>query len=408
MAVKLYNIGVNYNKANVKIRSDFSLSIEKQQNLLLEAKAKGIEGIIVVSTCNRTEITGFANHPFELIKFLCDNSNGTVEDFVKYATIYKGNEAVQHLFEIASGLKSQILGDYEIIGQLKKAYLLAQKLKTINTYLEKLINLVLQASKKVKNQTVISSGTTTVAYAATQYIVNTSPDYNKNKILIYGLGKIGTNTCKNLLKYNVNNNIHIINRTHYKSVDFSKTHENTIVKKIENLDTEITDTDILIVSTGAESPTITLANIPKDKKLLILDLSIPKNVSSDVLNNKNVSLVNVDELSVITDKTLSDRKKEIPKVQAIITTYREEFNQWLEHREFMPAVNELKKALLSIQNSNIKYHKKKITNLNEEHAEIISSKMIEKITAQFVKHLKNDKTSVNQSIDVVGKIFNNH
>jgi len=408
MAVKLYNIGVNYNKANVKIRSGFSLSIKKQENLLLEAKAKGIEGIIVVSTCNRTEITGFANHPFELIKLLCDNSNGTVEDFVKYATIYKENDAVQHLFEIASGLKSQILGDYEIIGQLKKAYLLAQKLKTTNTYLEKLMSLVLQASKKVKNQTVISSGTTTVAYAATQYIVNTSPDYNENKILIYGLGKIGTNTCKNILRYNVNNSIHIINRTHYKSVDFSKTHKNTIAKKIENLDTEIKDADILIVSTGAESPTITLANIPKDKKLLILDLSIPRNVSSDVLNNKNVSLVNVDELSLITDKTLSDRKKEIPKVQAIITTYREEFNQWLEHREFMPAVNELKKALLSIQNSNIKYHKKKITNLNEEHAEIISSKMIEKITAQFVKHLKNDKTSVNQSIDVVGKIFNNH
>ena len=405
-ATKLYNVGVSYKKADVEHRSAFSLSKQKQEELLKDAKAKGIEGVIVVSTCNRTELTGFAKHPFELISLLCDHSNGTVEDFVKYSNIYKGGQAIQHLFEIGTGLDSQILGDYEIVGQLKQAYLQAQKFKTTNAYLERLMNLVLQASKDVKNQTQLSSGTTSVAYAAVQYIIQNVESYNSKRILVYGLGEIGKNACKNLLEYTENNNVHLVNRTHAKSLEFAEAHENVAVNTFENLDVEIEDADVLIVSTGADTPTITTKHIKQDKQLLILDLSMPENVGPEVRNFSGITLVNVDELSKITDETLANRKKEIPKAQSIITGYKEEFNEWLAHRKFTPAVNALKESLQTMQNEIIDFHSKKFADFNPQQAELITSKMIQKITTQFVKHLKDDDTSINQSINVVQKIFN--
>ncbi|SHH58835.1 glutamyl-tRNA reductase [Wenyingzhuangia marina] len=406
IGTKLYNIGVSYKKADVETRSAFSLSKQKQIALLKDAKSKGIDGVMVVSTCNRTEITGFAKHPFELISLLCEHSNGTVEDFVKFSNIYKSSEAILHLFKIGTGLESQILGDYEIVGQLKQAYQIAQKYGTINTYLERLMNSVLQASKEVKNQTELSSGTTSVAYAATQYIIENVENYNSKRVLVYGLGEIGKNACKNLLEYTENNNIHLINRTHSKAIEFSEVHQNIAINTFENLEVEIEDADILIVSTGSDMPTITTKNISKDKSILILDLSMPENVHKDVKSYENVTLVNVDQLSKITDKTLEKRTAEVPKAMLIINKHKQDFNEWVMHRKFTPAVNALKESLLAIQHDELDLHKKRLEGFNEEHAEIITSRMIQKITTQFVKHLKDENTSVNQSIDVVSKIFN--
>ena len=403
---KLYNVGVSYKKADVETRSAFSLSKQKQISLLKDAKSKGIDGVMVVSTCNRTEITGFAKHPFELISLLCEHSNGTVEDFVKFSNIHKGAEAIQHLFNIGTGLESQILGDYEIVGQLRQAYQLAQKYGSINTYLERLMNAVLQASKEVKNNTALSSGTTSVAYAATQYIIDNVDNYNSKRVLVYGLGTIGKNACKNLLEYTDNNNIHLINRTHAKALEFGDVHKNVAINTCENLDVEIEDADILIVSTGAELPTITSKNINTNKKLLILDLSMPENVDKEVKSYEDITLINVDELSKITDKTLARRQEEVPKAQKIINKHKQEFAYWLDHRKFTPAVTALKESLQSIQEDELNFHQKKIDGFNTEHAEQITSRIIQKITTQFVKHLKDENTSVDQSIEIVSKIFN--
>ncbi len=403
---KLYNVGVSYKKADVETRSAFSLSKQKQISLLKDAKSKEIDGVVVLSTCNRTEITGFAKHPFELIGLLCEHSNGTVEDFVKFSNVFKGSEAIQHLFNIGTGLESQILGDYEIVGQLRQAYQLAQKYGTVNTYLERLMNCVLQASKDVKNNTELSSGTTSVAYAATQYIIENVPNYNSKRVLVYGLGEIGKNACKNLLEYTENNNIHLINRTHARAVEFSETHQNVAINTCENLDVEIEDADILIVSTGAELPTITKKNIGATKRLLILDLSMPENVDKEVKKLENITLVNVDELSKITDKTLAKRESEIPQAKLIINKHKQDFADWLDQRKFTPAVAALKTSLQTIQEDEINFHQKKIEGFNAEHAEQITSRIIQKITTQFVKHLKDEGTSVDQSIEIVSKIFN--
>ncbi len=401
----LYNIGVSYKKADAHTRGRYSLSKENQIELLKEAKEIGFEGIFILSTCNRTEITGFAEHPYQLIQLLCKYSDGNVEEFARISNVYKGNEAINQLFRIGTGLESQILGDYEIVGQLKLAFKLAKKYLTINAHLERLVNLVLQASKKVKNTTQLSSGTTSVSYAAVQYIIQNIPSYNSKNILVFGLGKMGKHTCMNLAEYTKNKTVCLINRTEEKAISFVKEHTSIRNSSIENLTEEIANSDILIVSTGSDTPTVTKEHLSIDKEILILDLSMPENVDTSVSEYENVSLVNVDELSKITLETLSTRQKEVPIAEEIIEDYKEEFNDWLNNRKLVPAINALKESLEAIQKDEINFQKKKIKNFDETQAEILTNRFIQKITTQFVKHLKEEETSVNDSIQIMSKVF---
>jgi glutamyl-tRNA reductase len=400
-----YNIGVSYKKADAEMRGKFSVSKENQAALLNSAKERGITSIFIISTCNRTEIFGFANRPCLLIELLCDFSEGTVIEFNAICNIHKDQEAISHLFKIGTGLESQILGDYEIVGQLRQSFKLAKQLNTTNSYIERLVNSVLQASKRVKNGTKLSSGTTSVSYAAIQYIIKNLPDYDSKNILVFGLGKMGKHTCKNLAEYTQNKQVCLINRTEEKAIQFVKEHKSIRKSVIENLTEEIAIADVLILSTGADKPTITKEHIAKNKKILILDLSMPENVAKDVADLNGVSLVNVDALSKITDETLAIRQQEIPLAEKIIETHNEEFNSWLNHRRFTPAIAALKESLEIIKKDEINFQKKKISNFDENQAEILTSRFIQKITTQFVKHLKDEKTSVSESIEVLQKVF---
>ncbi len=402
---QFFNIGVSYKKADAFTRGKFSLSKENQIALLNLSKEKNLEGVFVLSTCNRTEISGFAERPCQLIELLCEFSEGTIQEFAQISNVYKDFEAINHLFRIGTGLESQILGDYEIVGQLKQSFKLAKKCNTANAYTERLINSILQASKKVKNETKISSGTTSVSYAAVQYIIKNLPDFNAKNVLVFGLGKMGKHTCKNLAEYTKINSVSLINRTEEKALSFAKENSNIRSSKIENLKEEINKADVLIVSTGADNATITNEHICKDKELLILDLSLPENVDKEVSKNKNITLVNVDELSKITDETLAVRQKEVPLAESIIETHQNEFIEWLNHRRFTPTIAAVKQSLESIKNDEINFHKKKLQNFDEDQAEILTSRIIQKITTQFVKHLKEEETSVSQSLQVIGKVF---
>jgi glutamyl-tRNA reductase len=197
-----YAVGLSYKKADAEMRGKFSLDKKAKTNLMHQAKADGLESLVVTSTCNRTEIYGFAQHPFQLIKLLCENSQGTVEDFQKVAFVYKNQEAITHMFRVGTGLDSQILGDFEIISQLKSAFVLSKTHELANAYLERLVNAVIQASKKIKTETEISSGATSVSFAAVQYIFRNVSDISSKNILLFGTGKIGRNTCENLVKHN--------------------------------------------------------------------------------------------------------------------------------------------------------------------------------------------------------------
>jgi glutamyl-tRNA reductase len=399
-----YAIGLSYKKADAAMRGKFSLDDKAKLNLLHQAKTEGLESLIVTSTCNRTEIYGFAQHPFQLIKLLCENSQGTVEDFQKVAFVYKNKEAISHMFRVGTGLDSQILGDFEIISQLKNAFVQSKELNLANAFLERLVNAVIQASKKIKTDTEISSGATSVSFASVQYIFKNVEDIASKKILLFGTGKIGRNTCENLVKHSKHEHITLINRTKDKAEKIAKK-LNVIVKEYSDLQLEIQKADVLVVATGALNPRVDKAILNLKKPLLILDLSIPKNVNENVKDIKGVTLVHMDELSQMTDETLENRKKHIPAAEAIIETIKDEFIAWTKQRKFAPTIHALKAKLNTIKEGELNFQRKKLANFDEEQAELITARIIQKITNHFANHLKDDETMVDESIEWIEKIF---
>lgn len=399
-----YSVGLSYKKADAEVRGQFSLDAVAKTRLLEQAKNEGIESLIVTSTCNRTEIYGFAEHPFQLIKLICDNSNGSVDGFQKVGFVYKNQEAINHLFRVGTGLDSQILGDFEIISQIKTSFVHSKSLGLANTFMERLVNAVIQASKRIKNETEISSGATSVSFASVQYILKNVEDISNKNILLFGTGKIGRNTCENLVKHTKNEHITLINRTKDKAEKLAGK-LNLIVKDYSELHLELQKADVVVVATGAQNPTVDKAILNLKKPLLILDLSIPKNVHENVEELEGVTLIHMDYLSQLTDETLENRKLHIPAAEAIIEEIKEEFVTWMKGRKFAPTINALKEKLNAIKTSELDFQSKKIADFNEAQAEIISNRIIQKITTHFANHLKDEDTMVDESIEWIEKVF---
>lgn len=402
--VYFYAIGLSYKKADATLRGLFAIDQAARTLVLQQAKNEGIEHLLLSSTCNRTEIYGFAEHPYQLIKLLCDNSKGSVQAFQEVGYIYKNKEAVHHMFRVGTGLDSQILGDFEIISQLKLGFAASKAMGMVNAYLERLVNAVIQASKKVKTETEISSGATSVSFASVQYIIKNVSDIGSKNILLFGTGKIGRNTCENLVKHSKNEQITLINRTKDKAERLARK-LNVVVKDYADLHLELQNADVVVVATGAQNPTVDKALLNLKKPLLILDLSVPRNVHENVQDIPGVSLVDLDQLSQITDETLEKRKSQIPAAEAIINEVESEFIDWTKQRKFAPTIHALKQKLNQIKESELTVQRKKSTDFNEEQAELISARIIQKITNHFASHLKEDDTLVEESIEWIEKVF---
>lgn len=340
--------GINYKKTEAELRSLFAINNDQYNTILSKATSFELEEVFVLSTCNRTEIYGLTDDASDLINLLCLHTLGNVELFNKSAYIKKGTEAIEHIFNVGAGLDSQILGDYEIVGQLKSAAKFSKQHNFLGAYFERLINSVLQSSKLIKNKTQLSGGTVSVSFAAAQYIKKHIKNISNKKIVLLGTGKIGSNTCKNLIDYLGTKNITLINRSPEKAIELAK---ELCVKSadINDLNTEIESADIILVATNAETPVILSSHIQTDKPKLIIDLSIPFNVEESLRNLPNITMVNVDELSKLKDATLKKREAEIPKAKAIVAEAMQEFFEWCEMRRHVPMLKDLKTKLKELQ-----------------------------------------------------------
>ncbi len=371
-------IGINYKKTDASLRGAFAVNNEQYDQLLAIAPDYGLNEFFILSTCNRTEIYGFAASPKQLTSLLCRVTAGDEATFNSISYTKNNRSAIEHLFNVAAGLDSQILGDYEILGQIKIAVKNAKAQGFIGPFMERLINSVLQASKAIKTHTALSGGTVSVSFAAVQYlreyfegptntpgmrcpssahmmtpatiehyIAKNKINIEDKKIVLLGTGKIGKSTCRNLVDYLNTHNITLINRTE----ETAKNLANELGLKsatIENLEAEMADADIILVSTSAAEPVIVANHLANKGKKLVIDFSIPCNVSADAQKLNNVHFVDVDILSKIKDETLSQRKAEVPKAVAIINDIINEFTEWYDLRKHVPVLKAVKSKLREI------------------------------------------------------------
>jgi glutamyl-tRNA reductase len=339
-----YVAGINYKKSDASVRGQFAIGSVQYENILQKAGEQGLNEVFVLSTCNRTEIYGFAFCSHQLVELLCSETAGDSETFRQAAYVKSGMDAIEHVFHVGAGLDSQILGDYEIVGQLKNAVKFSKERGFVGAFVERLINCVLQSSKLIKNNTELSGGTVSVSFAAVQYIKQAVASPSEKNILLLGIGKIGRNTCKNLVDYLDTHKITLINRSPEKAEELAE-ELGLRSASLENLHREIAKADIILVATNSPEPTILKEHVEGHSRKLIIDLSIPYNVHEEAQRLPNVQLVNVDELSRLKDETLRMRMAEVPKAKAIITEIMGEFDEWYKMRRHVPMLKDLKVKL---------------------------------------------------------------
>jgi glutamyl-tRNA reductase len=389
---RFYAVGVSHKTATIDHRGYFSLSDSQLHALFLDAKEKGIQDLLLINTCNRTEIYAWTFSDTELVELLCTHSEGTQESYNKIGYSFEDEKGIHHLFRVGTGLESQILGDFEIIGQIKQSFYRSKKMGLAQGNLERLTNSVIQASKRIKTETQISSGATSVAFASVQYILKNVRDIAQKNILLFGTGKIGANTCENLVKHSQNDHIVLINRTQEKAEKIAGKFP-VQVKPFGELTASILESDVLIVATSSQKPTITADLIHNNKPLLILDLSLPRNVDPLLKDRPNTQVIHLDELSQITDATFEKRKKFIPQAEGILDEVKLEFLEWLELRKYVPTLKAFREKI-KVPNQNLEQISKKE-----------SEYMAQKIMGQIAAYLRSNPHKAEETVHLLKDVF---
>lgn len=379
-------LSISYEKADAEVRSKFAFFEDHIKSFVNELHQSNLGDAFVVSTCNRTEIYATTPNYLLIAEHFCKVTGVDMMEFMQYVNIHKREKALNHLFRVAGGLESQILGDFEIIGQIKNAYNRFKKVKSqSNPYLERAINSAIQISKRIKNETGISNGAASVSYAAVHYILNYQNQLADKNILLLGVGEIGQNTVENLMKHLQNPKVKIANRTTETAEKIAKKY-NVPHINYADFEEELKQTDILIVATGASQPVVRAEHIPEGKKMLIIDLSIPNNVEKILGERPEIQLIDVDALSQRISDTMEQRKKEIPKAEEIITEMSKDFADWEKKRKMAPNIHEFKATLKNMELNEMHNIYKKHRYIKIEDMEL-SEKMIQKITNRFAKFI---------------------
>ena len=379
-------LSISFEKADAETRGKFSFFDENIKGFVNDIHEQNLGDAFVVSTCNRTEIYTTTPNYLLVAELYCKTIGVSLTDFMQYVNILKREEALNHLFRVSAGLESQIIGDFEIIGQIKNAYHRFKKEKqNSNPYLERAINSAIQISKRIKNETGISNGATSVAYAAVHYILKNQTQISDKNILLLGVGEIGQNTVENLIKHVYQPKVKIANRSLDTAEKIADKYQIPHIE-FDHFQEELGKTDILIVATGAQNPIINKTHFPNGKETLVIDLSIPNNVEKNITENKNVSLVDVDQLSQHITETMLQRQNEIPKAEEIIKEMTKDFTEWEKKRKLAPNIHHFKAVLKNMERNEMHdiHRKHKYVDVKDMQ---LSDKMIQKITNRFAKYI---------------------
>lgn len=399
-------VGVNHWEATIDVRERFSLTNAQKEELIQGAEREGLHSLFVISTCNRTEIFAREATPQEIIRLLIAYSGTTLEEFHNYGFEKEGQRAVEHLFQVTVGLDSQILGDLQVVKQVKEAYERSSRLDAVDGELHRLMQHVFRAHKRSRNETSLGEGAATTAYAAVKFAIKTFENLKNKNILLVGTGKIGKVTCKNLINLGARK-LTLINRTRDRA-EFVADKYNLQVADMKRLPQEIADADLVIVATGSKQPVITLDDMkpslldPKFK--VMVDLSVPRNIAPEIDDLNFVDLANMDFLTDVTDEAYRRREENIPLVKKIIEDELTDYQNWLKKQKIVPTIKALTAKFDAIREDEFDFFKNKISDTDKEKVENLTRRIVNKIAAYSIEHLRDHHES-EQVTKVVHDMF---
>ena len=412
-------ISINYKIAPLNIRERFFF--DNSEKLVFHnhlRKELDIEGLMIISTCNRTEIYfEFENHIGQENKFL----HSVVKELVVFKK-YKDSlsphlnnltgsyKVANHLFRLVSGLESMIIGEFQIVEQLKDAYYFSKKHKMLGPILGRMIQKSLETGKYIRTNTEIGRGAVSVSYAAVEQITN-NYDLKNAKFLCVGLGETSKLSIRHLHQKGIKK-IKITNRTKSKLNAFCTElgYESIL---FEDYKKEILNSDVVIFSTGSKSPLLTKKDIEqnikkRNNKLLLVDLSVPRNLSHDLEEVNNIEIINIDNLKDTVNENYKKRKAEVIKAELYIEEFLVEFDDWTNTRLLRPSILSLKKQVREIfLNETISNIKNLSKNATSKDLSLRLSKAYDKFSDNLVKKIKkaSDNGKDEKAIEIINQIF---
>lgn len=281
-----------------------------------------IKALNILQTCNRWELYGYGdiNDAKELLKEI-----SSIQATKHKMLIYTDLDALHHIFKVAAGLDSMVVGDQEILSQFKKSFVESKKSNTLDGFMERLANVSLQAAKEVRKETSISKGTTSLSYAAIQ-ILKKIHFNDSDKILLIGLGKFGQTILKNIKEYFPSATLSLCNRTNEKSVEQAKLFQSDVIKW-EDCKEKLGSFDIVITAIDSKEVLFT-KNQTKDLPKHIIDLSMPSPFSKEIKNNQSIQYYSIDIAAQIVNESLKNRQNSIQPALEIIEKHIQEFVKW--------------------------------------------------------------------------------
>jgi len=405
-------LGLNHKTAPVHIRERFSL-IEAQLSAALHALVDqpGIDESLILSTCNRTEIYvysgNFSAARESLYKYLFLIHKITPGQIEKYFYFLTDKNSVKHLFTVASGLDSMILGEGQILAQLKQAYKYAKHYNSVKNALNNLFLRAIKTGKRARAETNICRGASSVSFAAIELIRKKVAGLNNKKALVIGTGKMGRQAI-DFLKDSGVKKIYLTNRSYDRAAEIAREILGVPVR-FENLFDAIKEVDIIISSTSSPHFILTkdrlklAAAATNHKPLFIVDIAVPRDVDPEVKKIKNITLYNVDDLGEIVNTALNFREAEVEKVKNIIEEEQENFTQAINAKKAVPVIQSMQKRCEIVLDEMVK----RAPVEEKEKLKRFGNKLIGKILHQpiiKIKKLSCDE-KFNERLDYTKEIF---
>lgn len=390
-------IGISHRTAPIEIREKLWFSNQEIPAALKALLAKHAREAVLISTCNRTE---FYYIPRE------DGTNGVppwhtlaeLKRSLKHAARehfyeYAGPDAVRHLYAVVSGTDSMVLGDVQISGQVKEAFLLAQEEHATGVLLNRLFASALHLGKRARSETEIGEGAVSISYAAAELASKIFEDLSKRAVLLIGAGETGKLTARHLCSRNIGRLL-VANRTRRNAEELASQLRGTVIE-YERLREEVGIVDIIITAVNASDHILSSSDLQHamrqrgNKPLFVIDIGVPRNVEPAANTIENVFLHDVDALRNIVDSNLARRQAEIPKVDAIINAELMAFEKWYHSLDASPTIQQLRDQLETIRQEEVSKHIHHFDPVKQEEIELLTRRIINKILHTPITNLKN-------------------
>ena len=403
----IHSFGISHKDAAVDIRETFSLSFDQAEFLYKRKSEFNINECYILSTCNRTEFYAICDNIDSLKKFIMSGYE-SLDKHIKMDGLHhlSGSDCIHHLMQVSAGMDSMMLGETQITAQIKSSFSHARGVSGTGPILNRFIQFSLEAGKRVRTETNLSAGAISVSYAAVEKIGTIYPDFSKISILLIGAGSTGKLTASHFMKKGATQ-FYIANRRAERGKALAEETNGQFIP-FENIPKILPNVQIVVTCTSADFPVVSTDQITQmdsiNHSLLLMDLSVPRNIQTDVENLPNITLFTVDELESVVSERLFSRKQELPRASRIVNEVCDEFETWLKTLSVTPTIADLKHLFDDIKNIELSKIEARYDEDTLSAIDKFSSSLVRRILKDPISTLKSQASNGHYSPAVVDAI----